>query len=124
MEARSVPAAALQPPEPFRRLVPDVGPPRSGKATASLIFGIVGVPLMGLLTGWVAILFGALALRDIRRASHAVGRNLAVAGVVLGIFDIVLWLVLFAIYGSSIFVPRFRPVPAVPAPAPHVAILG
>jgi len=108
-EAMSVPAAALVAPELRRQIAPLETESRSGKAIVSLIFGILGIPLLGLLVGWFAVLFGMMALRDMKRSKHLLGRRLAISGVALGIFDIVLWLVLFGAYGPSLFVPRFGP---------------
>jgi ubiquitin-protein ligase len=75
-----------------------IGPPeprrKSGKAVASLVFAIVGIPIIGLLLGWFAILFGGLALREINRAEHLTGRELAFSGMVVGAFDVVLWIAL------------------------------
>jgi ubiquitin-protein ligase len=90
---------AVSPSELGRPAQPNkIGPsePRrnSGKAVASLVFGIVGIPLIGLLLGWFAILFGGLALREIKCAEHLMGRELAISGMVVGAFDVVLWIAL------------------------------
>jgi len=117
-EALAVPETALLAPESHIELVPPESPPRSGKAIASLIFGLLGVPVLGILVGWFAVLFGVLALRDIRRAGRLWGRKLAISGLCLGICDIVLWLVLAAAFGPSVFAPRFGPLPEAQAPQP------
>ena len=62
----------------------------SGKATASLVFGILGFPIIccyiGLVCGVPAIVLGVIARREIK-ASHGrlTGDGMAVAGIVLGI---------------------------------------
>jgi ubiquitin-protein ligase len=112
-EAMVVPDSALQPPSQFE-ISPHVGRETSGKAVASLIFGIAGVPLLGLLVGWFAVLFGALAFRDINRNPRLRGRKMASYGIGLGAFGIVVWLVLLIVYGSYFFGPREEPAPVQP----------
>ena len=57
----------------------------SGKATASLILGIVSFCGCTFLTGLPAILLGILSLRDIGRAAGAMtGKPMAMIGIVLG----------------------------------------
>lgn len=107
-EAMVVPEYALRPPNHFE-ISPSAAPETSGKAVASLIFGIAGVPLLGLLIGWFAILFGALAFRDINRNPRLRGRKMASYGIGLGAFGIVVWLVLLIVFGSYFFGPRVEP---------------
>jgi hypothetical protein len=85
-----------------------------GKALAALIFGIAGIPVIGILLGWFAILFGGLALREIRLSDRLRGRALALAGICLGAFDIVAWVVLFAYLISAALRPGglFAPEPS------------
>lgn len=124
-EAMAVPEAALIRPDPLIELGVPQSPPRSGKALASLIFGVVGAPVLGILVGWFAVWFGAMALRDIKRSERLLGRKLAISGVVLGICDIILWVVLLAAFGPSIFAPRFGPLnEPPPQPANHSASLA
>ena len=96
-EVRQVPETALHVPFQFVQVSPVEKRKLSGKAVAALIFGLLGIPLMGVLVGPVAILFGGWALHEIERASHLTGRPLAFTGLVLGIFDIILWIGLFVI---------------------------
>jgi len=84
--------------------MPEPMPRPSGKAIAALIFGIVGVPVLGILLGWFALLFALLAWRDLRADTTLTGRGLVTAATVLGIFDIALWLVLITFH----FVPPLR----------------
>jgi hypothetical protein len=56
---------------PFQPPVPPT--PTSGKATLSLVLGIVSLFLCGLLTGIPAIWIGISARREIRQANEAVG---------------------------------------------------
>jgi len=114
-EAMVVPDSALRPPSQFE-ISPPAGQETSGKAVASLVFGIAGVPLLGVLVGWFAVLFGALAFRDINRNPRLRGRKMASCGIGLGAFGIVVWFVLLLVYGSYFFGPREGPAPIQPPP--------
>lgn len=73
---------------------------RSGKATASMIVGIVGligallVPLLGWILGTVAVVLGSVARSDVKRKGCQ-GRAQATAGWVLGIIALVVATILF-----------------------------
>ena len=103
-EALRVPEAALIPP-PMQIEIP---PPRrvsiSGKAITSLIFAVVGLPVIGILTGWFAVGFGVMALHQIRGPGQYRGQGLAIAGIVLGAVDIGIWTLLALAY----FIPSLR----------------
>jgi hypothetical protein len=77
----------------------------------SLTFGIVGLPLVGILVGWFAIWFGATALRQIEASQRLQGRTLALAGIALGVVDVVLWTLLVVVYGHSLFPTRLGVFP-------------
>ena len=101
---RAVPLAANGPPRrvpipgspawdphaPRRR---DPGTGTSRLAIASLICGLAGIPLFGLVTGLVAILLAVLALSAIQAGAQR-GTWLAISGLSLGIADVVGWLVI------------------------------
>ncbi len=59
-------------------------------AIASLICGIAGLPLFGLITGMVAVLLGVLALGAIRGGARR-GTWLAIPGLLLGVADVAVW---------------------------------
>ncbi len=61
-------------------------------AIASLVCGLAGIPLFGLITGLVAVLLGVLALSAIRASSQR-GLWLALAGLMLGIVDVTGWVI-------------------------------
>ncbi len=62
--------------------------PTDGKATASLVLGIVSVMCFIPFTGIAAIIFGFLARRDINRSGGALGGGgMAIAGIVIGAFS-------------------------------------
>jgi hypothetical protein len=64
----------------------------NGLAIAGLVCGLVGVLLFNYILGPLAIIFGGIGWsRANRGARH---RGLAIAAVVLGVLDIVLWIVL------------------------------
>jgi hypothetical protein len=72
----------------------------SGSAVASLVLGIIG--LFMLIPAILAIVFGGVALSQMRKDPTLGGHGLAVTGLVLGIVTIAVWLlvVLFIILGS------------------------
>lgn len=71
----------------------------SGKATAALILGIVGLIVLPIVCSTLAIIFGALAMGDTSKDPALTGRGRAIAGIILGVVGliagIVVWIVLF-----------------------------
>ena len=61
-------------------------------AVASLVVAVLGIPLFGVLTGVVAIVLGSIAIGAIEKAREK-GTGLALAGVLLGIADVIGWVV-------------------------------
>ena len=59
-----------------------------GYATASLILGLVGLFLVGFITGILAIVFGSIALGNPKTTR----KGSAKAGIILGIIDIIGWI--------------------------------
>lgn len=96
-DLRGVPESALRRPPRVVQVRPIEGLKTSGKSVTALVFGLAGIPLMGLLIGPFAIIFGGWALYEIGRANHLAGKNLAYSGIFLGIFDIILWVFIFLI---------------------------
>jgi ubiquitin-protein ligase len=94
------------------RIEPELRRRPSGKAIAALAFGIAGLPLLGILLGWFAILFAALAKREFRVNPALTGQSLATAALVLGILDILVWVTLIAIYGSAALRDAAPPMPS------------
>jgi hypothetical protein len=63
-------------------------------ATAALVTGIIGIFLFGFIMGWFAISNGRKALRIIEvDPDRFSGKGMAIAGIVLGGFDILSWVV-------------------------------
>src|SRR5215472_13326964 len=104
-EALAVPESALIK-ERQRRLEPTTEPGLSVRAIISMILGIVGTLLVGILVGSFAIWLGILALRQIDGPEQLLGRGLALSGIALGAIDVILWLILILIYGHTIFSPH------------------
>ncbi|MDW8157999.1 MAG: DUF4190 domain-containing protein [Bacteroidia bacterium] len=76
----------------------------SGMAIASLVLGIVGwvffaVPVFGIICHVLAIIFGAIGLGETSSGSsnRKGGRNLAIAGLVLGIIGLVFFLLFLSL---------------------------
>ncbi|MCA1557740.1 MAG: DUF4190 domain-containing protein, partial [Acidobacteria bacterium] len=63
-EVRSVPESSLRVPSRSIQISPVEEIRTSGKAIAALVFGIVGIPLMGILLGPFAIIFGSMAIYE------------------------------------------------------------
>ena len=93
--AREAPPQAAAPPEPQ---TPTAGR-TSGRATTSLILGILSIPLaiiplLGWACGVVAIVLGATARGEIRRTGIG-GNGRAMAGIICGVIGVVLGLGVF-----------------------------
>lgn len=76
----------------------------SGLAIASIVCGILSlvffwVPLFGFLLGIIAIIFGAVAIRQIGREPNLGGRGMAIAGLVCGIVGVAGWVIFIAWIG-------------------------
>ncbi len=70
---------------------------KSGFAIASLVLGILAfIPLVGVLLGILAIIFGVIARRQIKNQEFK-GRGLATAGIILGVLGIA---ATFGFYGA------------------------
>jgi hypothetical protein len=107
---RAVPLPPAQPLVRGAYFAPPPPPRPSGvnrTAKAALIVGLLGIPLFGVVTGLVAILLGSLAIGSIHHTRQK-GTGMAVAGLLLGVADVVGWLVFLAVVWSS--------------PSPHVEI--
>ncbi|MFD7713485.1 DUF4190 domain-containing protein [Streptomyces sp. NPDC059785] len=70
----------------------------NGLAIASLICGIVGVVIFNVILGPIAIVLGAVALRQ---SSVKNGAGMAKAGIVLGVVDVLLFVILLAVAASN-----------------------
>jgi len=72
-------------------------------AKGSFICGIVGFFILGFIFGFFAIKNGISALNQIRKdTSYFKGRGFAIAGILLGIIDIIGWLILVDILRKAL----------------------
>jgi hypothetical protein len=88
---------------PWGRSGDGAGTPGSsnGMAVAALACGIVGLFVLEIILGPLAIIFGAIALRQ---AGHGAGRRgIALAGLILGIIDVLAIIVILAIAPNHTF---------------------
>jgi len=65
----------------------------SGLAIASFVLSLAGIFCFGFVTGTLAVIFGGVAMRSISKNPGLKGNGLAVAGLVIGIVDIIGWLI-------------------------------
>ncbi|MFF9046934.1 DUF4190 domain-containing protein [Streptomyces parvulus] len=70
----------------------------NGLAVAGLACGVVGIVVLSIVLGPLAIVFGAVGLRQ---AGAKGGAGMAKAAIALGIVDILLFIVLMAVAASS-----------------------
>lgn len=74
----------------------------NGLAIAALVCGIVGLLIANIILGPLAIIFGAIGLS--RANKGAPRKNMALAGLILGIIDIVIIVIIIAVASSNGFV--------------------
>jgi len=79
---------------------PYAPPPKTGNgmAAASLICGIVGLLLFGIILGPLAIIFGAIGLGNANKNPIGAGKGMAIAGLVLGVVDLLVVLVFLGMF--------------------------
>ena len=58
-----------------------------------MIFGLAGLFLFGIIFGILAIIFGSIALQGMNETGNEEGKGCAVAGVILGLVDIVICII-------------------------------
>ena len=74
------------------------GPTSSGKATASLVLGILGLVFCPLICSVLALVFGHQGRNEIDGSGGRIsGRGVATAGIILGWVGLVIWGLLFAL---------------------------
>jgi len=99
------PAWQPPPPPPMRQGTVQ----KQGLAVASLILGIFSMTFgwccsIGLLTAPTAIILGSISLVQIKNDPVTnTGKPLSIIGIVLGSIYVLVWLVIFLIYGIAIF---------------------
>jgi S1-C subfamily serine protease len=83
-----------------------IGARRHPLALTSFVVAVAGIPLFGLLTGMVAVLLGGVALGQISADPFFRGKRWAVAAIILGIADMVLWVVAIGILLPRVTRPK------------------
>ena len=73
----------------------------SGLAVASFVLSLVGIFCVGFITGTLAVIFGGVAISKISKNPGLKGNGLAVAGLVIGIVDIIGWVIWLALVASG-----------------------
>jgi hypothetical protein len=68
-------------------------------AIAGLVCGLVGLLVFWFILGPLAIIFGGIGLSRANRG--APGRGMAIAGIALGVVDVVVYLILLLVLVSS-----------------------
>src|SRR5215475_8691840 len=93
------PQAQYPPQQPYAGAVYGQQPQTDGKATASLVFGILSVLCFGVLAGIPAIILGHLSRGEVKRSmGRLTGAGMALAGLIMGYCSIgVTVLIVFAI---------------------------
>jgi S1-C subfamily serine protease len=91
-QARPLPRAIVVPAIVPLPQMPNAPAGRSRLAIAGLIVAVAGILLFGVLTGLVAVLLGSLALGGIHHTRQR-GTGLAVTAILLGLGDVVGWLI-------------------------------
>jgi len=66
----------------------------SGAAVASMVTALVGIFVFGLILGIIALALGSAALSGMSRDKHLRGSGMAVAGIIIGILDVIGWAIL------------------------------
>jgi S1-C subfamily serine protease len=89
-----------------------VAPRINRLAVAACVTAVAGIVVFGVLTGLVAVLLGCLALGRLREARQK-GLGLALTGVLLGLGDVVGWLIFLSAIlsrpGPALRLEQFRP---------------
>jgi hypothetical protein len=75
----------------------------SGKAIASLVCGVVGLIIAGIILGIIAVILGIVAKREIDANPNLTGGGLAIAGIAVGTIAFVLAIVILATIGPTVF---------------------
>ena len=75
-----------------------MAPSNNGFAIASLVCSLIGVLFFPIIASILGIVFGAVALRQIRDANGLMqGRGMALAGIIVGAVALVLWACIFGL---------------------------
>lgn len=82
----------------YKKIKSDNDKRMSGMAVAGFIVSLLGLFLFGILMGLIGIIFSAIGLAKINKNQDKFkGKGLAVAGLIIGIIDILVWIVIIAL---------------------------
>ncbi|KKK73713.1 hypothetical protein LCGC14_2891090, partial [marine sediment metagenome] len=81
-------------PPPAPRVQELPGRSYRGTASAGFICSLIGIFAFGMILGLIGLVLSACAGSGMTKSGNEEGRGLATAGVVLGIIDMVVWLIL------------------------------
>jgi hypothetical protein len=70
---------------------------KSGKAIAALVCGIIGILILGVILGPIAVILGSIARKEIAANPSLDGAGMALAGIITGAIGFVLAVVLIAL---------------------------
>ena len=79
-------------------------------ALTAFILSLVGIPVVGLMTGAIAMILAGIALGQLTENPLLRGRGLAVAALAIGLVDIVLWVVMLGFVVPRINQPAGRAI--------------
>jgi uncharacterized membrane protein YvbJ len=65
----------------------------SWKALVGFIVSLAGIIVLALPCGIVGLIFSALGFNEVQRSTEYKGRGFALAGIVVAIIDVVVWLI-------------------------------
>ena len=76
----------------------------NGSAVAGFILSLVGLLLFGFILGILAVIFSATGLNKIKQQPNVFkGKGLATAGLIIGIVDVIGWLIYIMISFEALF---------------------
>jgi hypothetical protein len=74
----------------------------NGMAITSFVLSLVGLVFCGFILGVIAIVLGAIALNGMKSSGNQQGRGLSIAGIVIGILDIIAGIIItLVIFGNA-----------------------
>jgi Domain of unknown function (DUF4190) len=98
-----VPANRRRPPRKGGAGVAKVIPFRNGPALAAYYCGVFGlIPVVGFVLGIIAFILGVIGFFKARKNPNAHGTGHAIAGIILGPIDIVIWPILWIYFFDNL----------------------
>jgi S1-C subfamily serine protease len=89
-------------------------------AVTAFVLSLIGIPLLGLITGPIAAITAAIALSRISGDLRFRGKGLAVAAVAIGFADTVLWMLLIGLVVPVVNLPTSRAMDKHTVPSPNL----